>query len=256
MNANFLRVFSERSFLFLWIGEVFTQIATNLFNFFLIFTVYQLTHSNTAVSGIVLSFTIPAIFFGSIAGVYVDRWNKKYVLLITNSIRALLLFILAFTINNVFMIYFISLLFSILVQFFIPAESPMIPLVVRKEYLLQANALFGLAIFGSILVGYVLSGPIFILLQPYMTISLLAIFLLIGALFIWFVHPTYGNINSNKDKSKKLDFLSDIKQTLSFVKHTRTISHSLFLLSLSQILILIFATIAPGYASQVLGIPV
>lgn len=256
MNANILRVFSERSFLYLWIGEVFTQVATNLFNFFLIFTVYQLTHSNTAVSGIVLSFTIPAIFFGSVAGVYVDRWNKKYVLIITNGIRALLLLILAFTINNVFMIYLISLLVSILVQFFIPAESPMIPLVVRKEYLLHANALFGLAIFGSILVAYVLSGPILILLQPYMTVVLVAVILLIGALFIWFVHPTYGTISSDKSKHKKLDFLSDIKQTLSFVKHTRAISHSLFLLSLSQILILILATIAPGYASQVLGIPV
>src|SRR6185437_4382466 len=38
--------------------------------------------------------------------------------------------------------------------------------------------------------------------------------------------------------------------------HTRAITHSLFLLSLSQILILILAVIAPGYASQVLGIPV
>jgi MFS family permease len=256
MNANILRVFSERSFLYLWIGEVFTQVATNLFNFFLIFTVYQLTHSNTAVSGIVLSFTIPAIFFGSVAGVFVDRWNKKYVLIITNSIRALLLLILAFTLNNVIMIYIISLLVSILVQFFIPAESPMIPLVVRKEYLLHANALFGLAIFGSILVAYLLSGPVLILLQPYMTVALLAVILLIGALFIGFVHPRYGKISSNKNKLKKLDFLGDIKQTLFLVKRTRTISHSLFLLSLSQILILILATIAPGYASQVLGIPV
>src|SRR5487761_679233 len=97
MNAHILRVFSERSFLFLWIGEVFTQISTNLFNFFLLLVVYKLTHSNTAVSGIVLTFTIPAIFFGSIAGVYVDRWNKKYVLIITNTIRALLLILVAFT---------------------------------------------------------------------------------------------------------------------------------------------------------------
>src|SRR5256885_16263477 len=97
MNAHILRVFSERSFLFVWIGEVFTQVATNLFNFFLIFTVYKLSHSNTAVSGVVLTFTIPAIFFGSIAGAYVDRWDKKRVLIITNTLRAVLLIVLAFT---------------------------------------------------------------------------------------------------------------------------------------------------------------
>lgn len=256
MNAQILRVFSERSFLYLWIGEVFTQVATNLFNFFLLFIVYQLTHSNTAVSGVVLSFTIPAIFFGSIAGVYVDRWNKKYVLIITNCVRALLLIILAFLLNNVFMIYLISLLFSILVQFFIPAESPMIPLVVNKKYLLHANALFGLAIFGSVLVAYVLSGPILLFFKPFKSLFLLATMLLIGVIFISFIKPVYAKPLSKQKKEQRLNVFNDIKQTLNFVKHTRAISYSLFLLSLSQILILILAVIAPGYASQVLGIPV
>ncbi len=256
MNAQLLRVFSERSFLYLWIGEVFTQVATNLFNFFLLFIVYQLTHSNTAVSGVVLSFTIPAIFFGSVAGVFVDRWNKKYVLIITNIIRAALLIVLAFTLNNVVAIYLISLLFSILVQFFIPAESPMIPLVVDKKNLLSANALFGLAIFGSILVAYVLSGPILIFFQPFKTVFLLALMLLISTIFISFVNPKYGKPSGNQQKLTRINFLKDIKQTLSFVRHTRAISHALFLLSLSQILILILATVAPGYASQILGIPV
>ena len=107
MNTHILRVFSERSFLYLWIGEVFTQVATNLFNFFLILIVFKLTQSNTAVSFVVLSFTVPAIFFGSIAGVYVDRWNKKHVLIITNIIRALLLVLLAFSLNNIIMMILI-----------------------------------------------------------------------------------------------------------------------------------------------------
>ncbi|HSX08545.1 MAG TPA: MFS transporter [Candidatus Saccharimonadales bacterium] len=256
MNAHILRVFSERSFLYLWIGEVFTQVSSNLFNFFLLFIVYKLTHSNTAVSGVVLSFTIPAIFFGSVAGVYVDRWNKKYVLIITNIVRAVLLVVLAFMLNDVVMIYLISLVFSIFVQFFIPAESPMIPLVVDKKYLLHANALFGLAIFGSILVAYLLSGPILIFFQPFKAIFLLAAMLVVGAIFIAFVKPKYGKVSPINKDDPKLNFLGDIKKTLSFVRHTRAISHSLFLLSLSQILILILATVAPGYASQVLGIPV
>ncbi|HWY78990.1 MAG TPA: MFS transporter [Candidatus Sulfotelmatobacter sp.] len=256
MNAHILRVFSERSFLFLWIGEVFTQISTNLFYFFLILIVFKLTHSNTAVSGVVLSFTIPAIFFGTIAGAYVDRWDKKHVLIVTNSVRAILLILMAFALNNVFFIYLISFLFSILVQFFIPAESPMIPLVVKKQYLMHANALFGLAIFGSILVAYVLSGPILILFQPFKTVLLFAAMLLVGALFISFIKPAYGQSMKVKKKIIQTNIFTDMKQTLAFMRRTRVISHSLFLLSMSQILILILATIAPGYAAQVLGIPV
>lgn len=257
MNAHILRVFSERSFLFLWIGEVFTQVSTNLFYFFLLLIVYKLTHSNTAVSGVVLSFTIPAIFFGSIAGVYVDRWSKKNVLVISNSIRAVLLILLAFTLNNVVVIYLISFLFSILVQFFIPAESPLIPLVVRKEWLLHANALFGLAIFGSVLIAYILLGPLLIAFQPIYVVFIFAAMLIIGALFIWFIKPTYGkNTKLTKKKVERLTFLMDMKHTLSLMRHTKVIAQSLFLLSLSQILILILATVAPGYASQILNIPV
>ncbi|HSW97534.1 MAG TPA: MFS transporter [Candidatus Saccharimonadales bacterium] len=257
MNAHIFRVFSERSFLLLWIGEIFTQIATNLFNFFLIFTVYTLSHSNTAVSGIVLTFTIPAILFGSIAGAYVDRWDKKKVLIITTSIRALLLIILAFNLNNLFIIYVISLLISILFQFFIPAESPMVPLVVRKDLLLHANGLFSLAIFGSVLVAYVLSGPLLILLKPVENVLLFAGMLIFGVIFTFFIKP-YSSKSSQlkKEKLRQINVFKSLKQTFNLIRHTKTITHSLFLLSLSQILILILATIAPGYASQILGIPV
>ncbi|MGH7203794.1 MAG: MFS transporter [Candidatus Levyibacteriota bacterium] len=257
MNSHILRVFSERSFLFLWIGEVFTQIASNLFNFLLILIVFKLTHSNAAVSGVVLSFTIPAILFGSIAGVYVDRWDKKTVLMATNIIRAILLIILIFALNNIYVIYLISFLFTILVQFFIPAESPMIPLVVKKPLLLQANALFGLALFGSILVAYILSGPLLLLLQPAKTIVLISIMLLVGALCIWFIKPNYSKSVLTKRKlNAELNIFHDLKHTLKLISRTRSITQSLFLLALSQTLILILATIAPGYAAQILGIPV
>lgn len=257
MNTHIFRVFSERSFLFLWIGEVFTQVASNLFNFLLILLVFKLTHSNTAVSGVVLSFTIPSILFGSIAGVYVDRWDKKTVLMTTNIARAILLVCLVFTLNNLYLIYLISFLFTIFVQFFIPAESPMIPLVVSKKNLLQANAMFGLALFGSILVAYILSGPLLLLLHPVKTILLIAFMLLIGALFIWFIKPNYSKQSLEKRKKQaQLNVFHDIKYTLKLISKTKVITHSLFLLALSQILILVLATVAPGYAAQVLGIPV
>lgn len=256
MNTQIFRVFSERSFLYLWIGEIFTQVANNLFNFLLILIVFKLTHSNTAVSGVVLSFTIPAIFFGSIAGVYVDRWDKKTVLIISNLLRAVLLVFLIFALNNVYFIYLISFLFTVLVQFFIPAESPMIPLVVHKKNLLQANALFGLAIFGSILVAYILSGPLLIFFQEVKTILLISLMLVVGAIVIWFIKPYYQKKNSDKKKQEKLHIIADLKHTLRLIARTRSITNSLFLLSLSQILILILATIAPGYAAQILGIPV
>lgn len=253
MKNDTFGALSEKPFLYLWIGEIFTQIPTHLFNFLLILIVFKITNSNTAVSGAVLSFTLPAIFFGSIAGVYVDRWDKKKVLIVSNVLRAILMIILLFFLENLFMIYFISLLVTILVQFFIPAETPMIPLAVKEKNLLSANALFGMAIFASILVAYVLSGPILIFFNPQIAVFMLAIMLLIGAGFISLIQIKRKSIH---ETGKKPNFMKDVKHTLALMSRTREISRSLFLLSLSQILILIIATIAPGYAQQILKIPI
>lgn len=256
MNSYLLRVLQERSFLYLWIGEVFTQVSTHLFNFFLILIVFKLTHSNTAVSGVVLSFTIPAILFGTIAGAYVDRWNKKKVLVVTNLIRALLLVLLAFNLNNIFMVYFVSFVFSILVQFFIPAESPMIPMVVQEKFLLAANALFGLAIFGSMLVAYLLSGPVFITFSHFTTALIIASILFLSAGFIALIKPHQHHHKPQNKEEKDLNIIRDIRRTIELMSQTKEIFQALLLLSLSQILTLTLATIAPGYATQVLGIRV
>lgn len=258
MNKNIFRALGEKAFLFLWLGEVFTQIGINIFNFFLILVVYSLTTSNTAVSGVILTVTVPAILFGVLAGVYVDHWNKKRVLYMVNILRAILLILLALFHTNLIVIYTVSVLISLLTQFFIPAESPLIPLIVKEKVLLSANALFGLGIYGSLLIAYVISGPIIIFFGQVNTLLLLSLFLFIGAFFLSFIDvPETKLIKDNVvDKSKKTTAMLEIQKALSLMSSTREIHHSLFLLAISQILILIIATIAPGYASQVLDIHV
>src|ERR1700704_4059906 len=113
MNNQLIRALKLRSFLFLWLAEVFSQVAANMMNFILIFVVYKLTNSSTAVSGIVLSFTVPAIIFGVIAGVLVDRWSKKKVLYVTNIIRAFFCILLAFFHTNLPLVYLFSLIITV-----------------------------------------------------------------------------------------------------------------------------------------------
>ncbi len=257
MREHIFGALSEKSFVFLWFGQIATQIAFNLLNFFLILHVYSLTGSNIAVSIVVVSFTIPAIFFGILAGVYVDRWNKKKVLLISNIIRGLLVLLLALFHNNLYLIYTVSFAVSVATQFFIPAETPMIPLVVRGKLLLSANALFGLGLYGSILVAFLLSGPALIFLGEVYTLLFLAVLFLIGSLFV-------SGITLSKKIAKKKSplttpkhvLMAEVRSAFSLMRRSRAISNSLFLLALSQILLLVLAVIAPGYAGQVLQISI
>ena len=140
MANPFLKVLSIPSFSYLLISEFFSQFAMNLLNFILLIVVFQLSGSNIAVAGVVLSFTLPSILFGIIAGVYVDKWNKKHVLVYTNILRALAVFPLIFVSRELALVYTLSFLVSLITQFFIPAETPIIPLLVPKKNLITATS--------------------------------------------------------------------------------------------------------------------
>jgi MFS family permease len=258
MNDHIFRALREKPFLLLWLGQILTQISVNLFNFLLLLIVFSLTRSNTAVSGVVLAYTIPAIIFGVFAGVYVDRWHKKKVLYASNLIRAGLLVLLAFSHESLFMIYAIAFLMSIATQFFIPAETPMIPLTVSKRHLYSANALFGMGLYGSILVAYILSGPLLLHTGPSNTILFVSLLLLLGAIFIFFIPLSQRDHHSLKRAQGIVhaSMKDEILHAFSFMTQNKIVRNSILLLSLSQILILVVSVLAPGYASQVLGIQI
>lgn len=256
MNNPLFQTLKNRSFFFLWISEVFSQIAMNTMNFILILVAFSITNSNTAVSGIVLSFTLPAIFFGILAGILVDRWNKKYVLFGTNAIRAVLLIVLAFSHTNLLSLYVLTFIVSIITQFFIPAETPMIPNLVKKEQLLPANALFSVALYGSILLSYALSGTVLIFFGPKLVFLLLSIIFFLAALSTFFIKV--GKIEKDQDPNVNLkkSIFDELHHTIRLITKVKNLYHAFLLLALSQILILIIAVVGPGFAKQILNITV
>lgn len=251
-----LAALSIKPFLLLWLAEIFSQVAMNMLNFVLIIVAFKLAHSNTAVSGIVLSFTIPAVIFGVFAGIYVDRWNKKNVLILTNVIRAILLLILALTHTYLPAVYILSFLISIATQFFIPAETPMIPVLVPRHLLHSANALFGMGIYGSILAAFALAGYSYIYFGDTNVFIMLSFLFIIAGIFASIIPISKASKRSidKVDKEVSFSIKEDFQKALSLIASTKKISHSLFLLTLSQILILIVGVIGPGYANLVLGI--
>ncbi len=240
-------------FLFLLISEFFSQFAMNLLNFILLIVVFSLSKSNIAVAGVVLSFTLPSIIFGIIAGAYVDKWNKKNVLVVTNALRAVAAFPLIFVSHEIFIVYVLSFIVSLITQFFIPAETPIIPLLVKKDLLLSANALFSMGIFGSIIIAYALSGPILLIVGKSNVFLLIAFLFALSSVFAFLIRVKSEKIDAKKNS---INLLDEIKDSFSLMRTENKIYHSLFLLTLLQTLILIIAVVGPGYATDVLHIQV
>jgi MFS family permease len=171
-----------RSFRALWLAQLFSQIGINLLTFVLAIQTYNLTGRNTAVSLLTLSFIVPQALFGSLAGVIVDRYDKRVVLFLTNFSRALVVLLFLFSQETIIFIYFLAAVVSLITQFFVPAEAPIIPNLVPQKNLLTANGVFTLTIFITMLAGGLFAGPLLGLLGLDKTIFIVFVVYLIASL--------------------------------------------------------------------------
>src|ERR1051326_1124064 len=157
-------IWRNEHFLLLWLAQAISQNAPKAIWYGIVVLVQQRSHSSTLLSLAVLTLIIPSVIFGVLAGVYVDRWDKRVVLIATNLIRGSIAFSYGlFGLNlglPIATLFFINFLFSTVGQFFAPAETAMIPTIVPRPRLLQANSLFHLTFTASQLVGLVVLGPL------------------------------------------------------------------------------------------------
>jgi MFS family permease len=177
-RLGFVPVLKNRNFLTLWSGQVFSQLADKVYLVLMIALIAsRFQNQNQPISGwvsaIMVAFTIPAVLFGSLAGVFVDRWPKKAVLVATNILRGVLVLavplLLGLTQNwsplyhlpiGFFVLLGVTFLVSTLTQFFAPAEQAVIPLIVERGNLLSANSLYTTTMMASLIVGFAVGDPL------------------------------------------------------------------------------------------------
>lgn len=162
-GSGFNGLVKNRPFLALWIGQLLSQVADKVFFVLLISLLdnYKTTlGQNSMRSILMLAFTLPAILFGSAGGIFVDRFGKKQVLVASDVIRGLLTLAIPWLPREFLILLVITFLISTVTQFFAPAEQAAIPLLVRSESLMAANALFTTTMMGALIVGFAVGEPL------------------------------------------------------------------------------------------------
>jgi MFS family permease len=250
-------VLRNRAFLALWLAQVLSQIADNLLYFTLIVVVYKQTGSNAAVSVLVLAFTLPALTFGLLAGVLVDRTDKRQVLLLTNVGRCLISLLFVVLANSLLSVFVLGLLTSIFRQFFMPAEAATLPRLTRPGELLAANSLFTLTYNASFIVGFAGAGPLLKLSGVDAVFLVAAVFFLAGAVLCWMlpssVADTHADLPGSGVARSRL-VLRELLDGWSFLRSDGETTRVMLQLAFAWSLSGITAAIAPGYASTVLGL--
>ena len=168
--ASFRQVLRNRNFLLLWLAQLISLTILNAANFGLIVLVNKPPNGTFMAGLAIIAFTLPAIPFSAIAGAIVDRIDKRSVLWISNLLRMvtmLLMFASAiFDPSNVWALFGLIFLTSLVGQFFIPAEGSSIPLLVGERDLVPALSLFNISMTLSQAIGFLILGSVATRLFP------------------------------------------------------------------------------------------
>jgi MFS family permease len=127
----------------LWAAQGVSDIGDGLTNLTLLIVVTRLTGSTAALAAMAIALAVPAIVVGPIAGVFVDRWDRRTVMLASDVIRAGLVlgFILVASTDRLPLMYVIAVAHATVGTFFTPARMAMLPRVVPTHGLMAANSL-------------------------------------------------------------------------------------------------------------------
>ena len=133
----------NRNYRFTWTGQVVSEIGDHFNNIAVFSLALANTRSGLVVSGVMLSRTIPAMFAGPIAGVLLDRLNRKHIMIASDLIRAVLAlgFILCLHRKETWLLYLFSGLLMFASPFFTAGRSAILPTITTSEELHTANSL-------------------------------------------------------------------------------------------------------------------
>jgi MFS family permease len=246
-------VWRNGHFLLLWAAQAIGQTAHNAVNYGLLVLVQKGTESAAHMSVAVLTVVVPSVIFGLVAGAYVDRRDKRWVLLGTNLLRACLMPFYILTPDWLWVLYAVNVLFAVISQFFAPAEVAMLPVIVGKRRLLQANALFQVTFTASQLGGLVLLGPLLVnLVGTDGLFTAVGVALLVSAALVWPLPSTRNRLEDGVLGFRAL--WGEIVFVLRYVRTDRVISWGVVQWTIGSTLALIIATLAPTFVVVVLRI--
>src|SRR6266852_1319752 len=255
-------IWRNREFLLLWLAQAISQTAQNAIWFGIVVLVQGRGHSSTLLSVAVLTLIIPSVIFGVLAGVYVDRWDKRTVLIGTNLIRGTIAFSYGlFGLPQALplsLLVVINFLFSTVGLFFAPAETAMIPTVVARQKLLQANSLFHLTFTASQLGGLVVLGPLLakVLGVEGLFVSMAAAIVICGAL-VWPLPSSRGEHDPSVPASEReaiQGVWQDVQDIWHFVMRDRVVALAMVQWTIGAILGLVVATLVPSFAERLLNV--
>jgi MFS family permease len=253
------RLIQTWDFGLLWWGQVTSQIGEGLNKVALLWFVYELTGSAMMIATVGLIQTIPPLLFGPIIGVYLDRLRKKPVMVWIDLIRTVLTLLIPalygmghLSLEGLFVLIFLT---SVVSTVFGPALVSAVPLMVRRNELVSANALIqGTNNIGSLL-GPAVSGILIALIGAQHVLYVNAVTFFISALCLMPIRSDETIAERQGSSAQSGSLLRDLSVGFRFVFGNRsTVFVLVVITALFNLGVSAFVFVLPVYATEALQV--
>lgn len=162
--SAYLELLKNRNFLFLWLGQGISNIGDWLIIGPLVIFISGKYGSALAVSGLVTAKILPALFFGSVVGVLIDRLPRKKTMILCDILRGGLVILIPFA-RSLYQIYLIVFCMDTLSLFFMPSKDASIPNIVERDHIITANSLSYITNQSAMVLGLGFSATIILIVE-------------------------------------------------------------------------------------------
>ncbi len=150
----------NRNYRYMWLGQVVSEAGDYFNNVAVLALVMEKTGSGMVVSGVFLSRAIPAVLAGPIAGVVLDRFDRRRIMIASDLVRAVVAAAFVFTVHEQrpWLLYLLSAVLMFVSPFFTAGRAAILPSIACKEEIHAANSLTQTTSWATLTAGTLLGG--------------------------------------------------------------------------------------------------
>lgn len=209
----------------MWMGQVVSEVGDHFNSIAVLSLTLHITGSTVAVGGVMAARTIPAMIAGPIAGVTLDRFDRKQIMILSDVVRAVfaLAFVLILTHQQRWLLYLLSGLLTFASPFFTNGRSAILPRITTPEQLHTANALTQTTAWLTLSIGTLLGGVSTLKFGYEWAFVANALSFAFSAWAIWRVRSREGHFRPDRKPASRLNrhsFWADFSDSIRYMRRT------------------------------------
>lgn len=207
--------YQNRNISLLWLAQIISTAGDAIYQIALLWLVLDITGSSTTTGLVAMAAFLPAMIFGLYAGITVDKYDRKAIMILSNLGQALTVLLipvmLYYDYKNIIFIGILAFLRASFSTFFPPALNALVPMITSKDKLVRVNSFLATSAQLAYLIGPLGAGLILSIVSiPYLFVfdSISFVFAIFLLIFVFIP----------KKKSKKIEEAVSIKEIFSGIK--------------------------------------